>query len=450
MVSITDLYIMFTRFFAGLMIATLFTLAACSSSDREVTIEKSSPASQDNPTAKNVAEFNLFASLLDKTPAEVQNKIQTAFQQLFYGDNKKERVYYPAGENASGSLAYILDVNSQDVRSEGMSYGMMIAVQLDKKEEFDALWNWSLTHMYHTDPKHPAHGYFAWSLSPEGVANDEMPAPDGEEYFATALYFAAARWGDAEGIYDYSKHADQILTDMLHRKVITGQANGKTMTATNLFSKEHHMVRFTPDVDNAEHTDPSYHLPAFYEIWASVGPEEDRDFWKKAAEVSRDYFVKVAHPTTALTPDYSNFDGTPWGAPWRLESADFRYDAWRTAMNWSMDWAWWSADPRQQQLSDKLQAFFESQGMDKYVSLYTLEGEPLNEENTTGLLATNATASLAATHPRREKFVEALWNQAIPTGQYRYYDGMLYLFGLLNCSGHYLNWTAEVTSQPEA
>ena len=24
-----------------------------------------------------------------------------------------------------------------------MSYGMMIAVQLDKKHEFDALWNWS-------------------------------------------------------------------------------------------------------------------------------------------------------------------------------------------------------------------------------------------------------------------------------------------------------------------
>ena len=28
-----------------------------------------------------------------------------------------------------------------DVRSEGMSYGMMITVQLDKKAEFDALWN---------------------------------------------------------------------------------------------------------------------------------------------------------------------------------------------------------------------------------------------------------------------------------------------------------------------
>ncbi len=36
-----------------------------------------------------------------------------------------------------------------------MSYGMMIAVQLDKKAEFDALWNWSMTYMYQKDPKHP-------------------------------------------------------------------------------------------------------------------------------------------------------------------------------------------------------------------------------------------------------------------------------------------------------
>jgi len=26
-----------------------------------------------------------------------------------------------------------------------MSYGMMIAVQLDKRREFDALWNWANT-----------------------------------------------------------------------------------------------------------------------------------------------------------------------------------------------------------------------------------------------------------------------------------------------------------------
>lgn len=385
---------------------------------------------------------NLFG-MIGVSDEELKERLEADYQQFFYGDDEKERVFYPDGENENGAKGYILDVNSKDVRSEGMSYGMMIAVQMDKKEDFDAIWNWSLSHMYHWDKKHPAHGYFIWSINPDGKPNDEMPAPDGEEYYATALYFAAARWGNGEGIYDYSQWADKILTDILHREKITGPSNGKTMSAGNMFNLEHAMVRFTPDLVHSEHTDASYHLPAFYEIWAKLGPKEDRAFWKRAAQVSRDYFVKTAHPETALTPDYGNFDGTPWAAPWRKESVDFRYDAWRTAMNWSMDWNWWRADPRQQELSNKIQAFFESQGMDDYVSLYSLAGEPLGGGHTSALIATNATASLAATDPRRKKFVKALWKHKMPTGQYRYYDGMLYMFGLLHTGGQFKDWTSE-------
>lgn len=437
------------HFLTCIGMALLLLISACSSTDQGAS---SSHATNKplQPPLHDDERTSLFASVLGLSPVEVRMRLNKAYQQLFHGDHENERVYYPAGSNANGTKAYILDVNSRDVRSEGMSYGMMIAVQMDKKAEFDAIWNWALSHMYHTDPHHPAKGYFAWSLSPLGVPNDAMPAPDGEEYFATALYFAAARWGNGDGIYDYTRYAHQILDDMLHRTVIRGHANGRTMAATNLFSKEHYMVRFTPDVDNAEHTDPSYHLPAFYEIWAEVGPEKDRDFWRRAADVSRDYFVKAAHPETGLTPDYGNFDGTPWAAPWRSESKDFRYDAWRTAMNWSMDWHWWGIDPRQHELSNKLQAFFESQGMDDYTSLYTLDGKPLGSEQTTGLVSMNATASLAATHPRRKKFVQALWDLEIPTGQYRYYDGMLYLFALLNCSGNYIDWTASVPGDSPA
>ena len=122
------------------------------------------------------------------------------------------------------------------------------------------------------------------------------------------------------------------------------------------------MVRFTPDLPNADHTDASYHLPAFYEIWARLGPAADQAFWRKAAAVSRDYFSLAAHPKTGLTPDYGNFDGSPWAASWRPESADFRFDAWRSAMNWSFDWSWWRKDQRAVARSNRLQAFFASQG----------------------------------------------------------------------------------------
>lgn len=382
---------------------------------------------------------NLFAQA-GYSSKEIRAKIDGAFQQLFHGNQQQEAVYYPDGQNEHGALAYIFDVNSDDVRSEGMSYGMMIAVQLDRRAEFDALWNWSMTHMYHSDPEHPAHGFFAWSVKTNGEPIDEMPAPDGEEYFITALYFADARWGSREGLYDYRTHAERILTDVLHREQITGPTNRGTMTAINLFDREARMVRFTPDVVNAAHTDASYHLPAFYEVWARVGPQRDRAFWREAARVSRDYFYRAAHPRTALTPDYGNFDGTPWAASWRKESVDFRYDAWRTAMNWSMDWSWWAADARQIELSNRLQAFFAGQGLDAYQTLYTLEGKPLGGEQSAGLVAMNAVAGLAADQPRRLEFVRALWEQPIPTGRFRYYDGMLYLMGLLHCGGEYRAW----------
>jgi oligosaccharide reducing-end xylanase len=372
---------------------------------------------------------------------EIGRKIEAAFQQLFHGDPETQTVYYAAGENANGPLAYLTDINNKDVRSEGMSYGMMIAVQLNKKAEFDALWNWSKTFMYQTSPMHPAYGFFSWSMKTDGTPNSESPAPDGEEYWTMALYFAHGRWGSGKGIYDYRAEADRLLDNMKNRKVIAGQTNRGPETDGPEFHPEYKMVRFTPNNLRPDHTDPSYHLPAFYELWARWGPVADRAFWTEAAKVSRDYLQKVTDPKTGLAPNYANFDGTPVTRPGR--PAAFGPDAWRTAANWAVDWAWWAADPRERQLSDRIQAFFESQGMDAYVSQYSLDGNPMGGGHTTALVATNAVTSLAATNARAGKFVEALWNAQIPSGRYRYYDGMWYLMGLLHCSGEYRIWAAK-------
>lgn len=415
-------------------------------------------AATDRASALTQQYPNLFKTL-GYSDAAIERKMTDAFAHFFYGDAKTQAVYFADGQNSQGAKAYIHDINSNDVRSEGMSYGMMIALQLNKKAEFDALWNWAKTHMYQADPKHPAYGYFAWSVATDGAVLDVMPAPDGEEYFVTALYFASVRWGNGSGIYDYKTQADQLLHLMRHRQVITGttltysavatsdggkrQPIRKIQTGTNLFHPEHAMVRFTPDLPNADHTDASYHLPAFYEVWARMGPAADQAFWRKAAAVSRDYFSLAAHPKTGLTPDYGHFDGSPWAAPWRPESADFRFDAWRTAMNWAVDWSWWRLNPRAQELSHRLQAFFLAEGLNSYVSQYSLDGKKLDEKQTTGLVAMNAVASLSSTHPQALQFVEALWQQPLPSGQYRYYDGMLYLMALLHVSGQFQAWLPE-------
>ena len=374
---------------------------------------------------------------------EISQKVDAAFRQLFHGDPDTQTVYYAAGENANGPLGYVSDINNKDVRSEGMSYAMMIAVQMDKKAEFDALWNWSRTFMYHDSPAHPGFGFFSWSLKTTGVPNSESPAPDGEEYYAMSLYFASARWGNGSGIYNYRAAADRLVSDMKNRQPITGPVVRGEETDGAEFNAEHKMVRFTPDNRRTDHTDPSYHLPHFYELWARWGPVADRPFWAEAAKVSRDFFQKATNPKTGLAPDYANFDGTPVVSGGNQRASNFGPDAWRTAANWAVDWSWWAADPRERELSDRIQAFFESKGIDTYGNRFTLDGNQTGNEHSPALVATNAVASLAATDPRASKFVEALWNTAIPSGRYRYYDGMWYLMGLLHCSGQFRVWTPK-------
>ena len=132
--------------------------------------------------------------------AEVAKRLEEIRQTWFYG-KEDERVYFPVGDD----MAYIMDTGNNDARTEGMSYGMMICVQLNMKEEFDRLWKWAKTYMWMETGYNE--GYFAWSCATDGTKNADGPAPDGEEFFAMSLFFAAHRWGNGEGIFNYEAEA---------------------------------------------------------------------------------------------------------------------------------------------------------------------------------------------------------------------------------------------------
>jgi oligosaccharide reducing-end xylanase len=256
-----------------------------------------------------------------------------------------------------------------------------------------------------------------------------------------ALYFATGRWGNGEGIYNYRAWADKILTAMRHRTIKRGMTKFGPRTVGNMVDEKAMMIRFVPDSGRWGHTDPSYHLPAFYDLWAEWGPEPDRSFWAAVADTSRSFFNKTTHPITGLAPDYANFDGTPVVTRFNQRSGNFSFDARRTQMNWSVDWSWWSKDTSEQELSNRLQSFFSSQGMETYGTEYTLDGKILNKSHAKGLIATNAVMSLAATHPLAKDFVEALWKTPVPSEfNERYYDGLLYMMGMLHCSGEFKIW----------
>lgn len=357
------------------------------------------------------------------TDQEIQARIDEVWETLFYGDDDTERVYYPVGDD----MAYILDVNNQDVRSEGMSYGMMIAVQTDHKEEFDRLWRWAKTYMYHESGQYA--GYFSWHNRPDGTRIDRNPASDGEIWFAMALFFAAGRWGNGEGILNYEAEANAILHTMLHTA-------GPRAGATNMFDAETKMVVFVPDFGRvSEFTDPSYHVPHFYELWAQWA-QKDQQFWREAAAASRAFWKTTAHPETGLVPNYAEFTGEP--VAWDNYGEVFYADAWRTAMNIAADYTWFGVDEWQVEQSNRLLRFFYNQGINRYNSRFRIDGTPDGQQHRSlGLIAMNATAALAADDPIRLEFVKAFWEAPLNTGQYRYYDNLLYMLALLYLSGQF-------------
>jgi len=177
-------------------------------------------------------------------------------------------------------------------------------------------------------------------------------------------------------------------------------------------------------------------------VWAELA-DKNNEFWSEAAQVSRDYFKKATNATTGLGPDYSEFSGEP-----KREGnhGDFRFDAWRIAGNIACDYAWWGKDNWATTHADRIQAFFAKQGVESYKNQYAVDGKELEGDHSPGLVAMNATASLAASDKKAWAFLEDFWNISPTTGKYRYYDGCLYMMGLLHCSGRFRAWLPDGTT----
>lgn len=353
----------------------------------------------------------------------ITQRVEETFQTIFY--NKEERFYHEAGED----MAYLMDTGNLDVRTEGMSYGMMVCVQMDKKAEFDRLWKWVRTYMYIDEG--PCKNYFAWSCKPDGSRNSDGPAPDGEEYFAMALFLASRRWGEGEGIFQYSAEAKAILRECVHK----GEPGhpGEPM-----WEPANKLIKFIP---NCDFSDPSYHLPHFYELFAEWAEEKDREFWKQAAAASRNYLHLACHPRTGLSAEYADYDGTPHEGHQEIFGRhDWYYsDAYRTIANMAMDYLWFAADPWQVENANRLQKFYWEEQAEHWDGVFLTDGTRLKEKalHPVAIIAVNAQASLAADGPYAKACVEKLWDTPLRKGNRRYYDNFLYLFAMLALSGNY-------------
>lgn len=382
---------------------------------------------------------NVFAEI-GKSEAEIEKRLREIVHTFFY--DEEDRVYFPVGDD----MAYIEDTGNVDARTEGMSYGMMMSVQLDMKEEFDRIWKWAKTYMWMDEG--PNEGYFAWSCAPDGKKNAYGPAPDGEEFFAMALFFAAHRWGNGEGIFNYEREAREILRACLHK----GE-NGRPGHA--MWNRDNHLILFVP---GSPFTDPSYHLPHFYELFALWAYEEDRPFWKEAAEASRKYLSIACHPVTGMSAEYAEFDGSPVKRiPWTRDRHDWFFsDSYRTVANIGLDCEWWGVDEGQWIAAERLQHYLGVERAAEPFCIYEVDGTPIPDAALHPIAITSTAAQGALAVSERldgrggaglserariaRMWVEHFWELPMRKGKRRYYDNCLYFFAFLALSGRYRIW----------
>ena len=427
------------------------------------------------PWKKGAFETNQYRNLfveMGYKQADVDAKLKEVFNDVFRGPDK---VYFEVGD----SMGYVSDVKNHDARTEGMSYGLMVAVQFNEKDIFDRLWRWTKKYMQHQDGIRE--GYIAWSCKTDGTRNAQGAASDGELYFITALIFASNRWGDDTGI-NYKAEAQHILNCIQPKEYepearpggfggFGGFGGGQQQQGPQkmyLIDPETKLITFTPDGFGQRFTDPSYHIPAFYEVWAKWADDGRSDYWNECAQKSRAFLHTCINEKTGLNGDQCQFDGSemqmprfpgmpqrPQGeAPRRNGNNNFRYDSWRVPMNITLDYEWSCADGEWQRwYGETIQNFLYSQGIDTFVDQYRTDGTlPEGNEilqaggfrklrHSIGLVATSAAASMMCSHDKSKEFVDQLWNMKhVPfeDGYFdAYYDGLLRLFAFMHLSGNY-------------
>jgi oligosaccharide reducing-end xylanase len=378
------------------------------------------------PLQKPATYPNLFRER-KHSDTEIANKLAAWFTQLFHGDPGSQAIYFPVGADA----ANIQDIlHYREIRTEGMGLGMMIAVQLDKREEFDRLWTFASTVLERKDG--PGRGYFQ-SHCDTPTTTEPCDDPYGEQQMVTALIFAHDRWGSTTTI-DYETEALELLNVLRHKEEENG---GIVDGVTNTFDVST-ALPFTVPTDEAAANGfgrPSIVMPAFYDLWAQATGDA---FWTRAATAARGYWMRTANPSTGLTPVRATFAGEPV-PPWD----NFLAEAYRAQINMVLDRIWTTGVPDDWEVAEAnlLLSFFSGKGIDNYNATFTLEGAPLDTTRDNALVACNGVAAMIATKPLdRADYIDAVWALPPPVGMSRYYSGIIGLTALLMLSGQYIIW----------
>lgn len=253
-----------------------------------------------------------------------------------------------------------------DTVSEGQAYGMLVAVALEKRERFDAIWAWTQKHLQRDD------GLLAWRWA-GGSILDQAPATDADVDAAHALALAATVFGDDR----YLEHARHLAAAILTHEVVEARY-GRVAVAG-------------PWAVSEQWVNPSYGAPVAFDRLAAVTGDAA---WDQLDDGAR-RVLEGSTTASDLPPDWARLTGDavePSGPP---SGGDPRhsYDAARTAVRFAID-----CDAHGRSLAAAMDDEYDGAALDDGApaAVLSLEGRPLEAHGHPVMSVGAAAAALAA------------------------------------------------------
>lgn len=349
---------------------------------------------------------------------QVNAQLNAAFLQLFFGDPQTEAVFRDLGDGTG----YIEDINNSDVRTDSMGYGLLVTVALDQREVFDQLWAWTKQHMMF--PSGASSGLLRWRCDTDGSSCADSAATDSSSVIVTALLIASRRWTTGSA-HDYRTDALSLLEAMA---TIEERAGSRAEGIVNSFDFAASLPRFGSKSEEQQ-VPLDYLMPAFYSVWAEFDASRAED-WTQMAARSREILARAADEKTGLLPEWVTYEGSPVTG-----RGDYRSTTSRVFLNAALDHLWHGPTPGILDGNTRALDFFLQEGIEKYAAEYTIDGRPLVSYNTVGHRSLVALAAGMSGDSKYDVFLQDLLAQPIPSGDFRYYEGMLYMLSLLTLSG---------------
>jgi endo-1,4-beta-D-glucanase Y len=315
--------------------------------------------------------------------------------------------------------------------SEGIAYGMIIAVMLDEQALFDDLYRYARCFENKS-------GLMDWYIAPDGSrALGVGAATDSDEDIAWALVMAHRQWGGLGALGEpYSACAERQIervwqTEVDHDHFPDMLLPGDDWRGQNVFN-------------------PSYFAPHQYRIFAEVSGNSG---WLRV--IDRGYEIVQAslndvsgNRENGLVPAWCDAQGTPVEAfPGAL--TNYQYDSARLPFRILQDYAA-SRDPRAFDYLTRVSAFFADVGAEQIVDGYTLRGKPAPDPRAAqpnpGSAVFVGAAAVGAMHdPRYRRFIDAAYarvRSGTLLARSRYYNHSWTVLSLLMLTGNLVNFPA--------